>query len=251
MKNKIFFLIIAIFLITFASPVWAYVMSSTNYELQRDSLNFIGGLSTSTTYDLEQTGGEIGTGLSTSTTYQTNAGFQQLDETTYVALTVADSSVSLSPSINSTLGGIANGSTIATVRTSGALGYTLQIKAGSAPALVSGINSFADYVKAGADPDYTWSVTSAASGFGFTPEGSDITSTYRDDGATCNIGGVADNPNACWDELTTSDKTIAQSAAADVVGTATTIKLRAEAGADVNQSAGSYSATVTLTAYTN
>ncbi|MFA6227793.1 MAG: hypothetical protein WC668_01255 [Patescibacteria group bacterium] len=251
MKNKIFFLIFAVFLVVLASPAWAYVMSSTNYELQRDSLNFIGGLSTSTTYDLEQTGGEIATGLSTSTTYKTNAGFQQLDETVYVTLTVADSSVSLSPSINSLSGGTADGSAIATVRTNGALGYTLQIKAGSAPALVSGANSFADYVKAGANPDYAWSVAAADSGFGFTPEGSDIISTYKDDGATCNTGGILDNTDTCWDELTTSDKIIAQSSSADVSGIATTIKLRAEAGVSASQSAGSYSATVTLTAYTN
>ncbi|MFA6594191.1 MAG: hypothetical protein WCT16_02935 [Candidatus Buchananbacteria bacterium] len=250
MKNKLTFLIVAVFLAALASPAWAYVMSSTNFELQRDSLNFTGGLSTSTTYDLEQTGGEIGTGLSTSTTYQANAGFQQMDEAVYITLTIADASVSLTPSITTASGGTANGSTVATARTNNSLGYTLQIKAGSAPALVSGANSFIDYVKAGANPDFTWSVAAASSGFGFTPEGSDITSTYKDDGLACNTG-LLNTPNACWDEFTTSNKTIAQSAVASTGGTATTIKLRAEAGAAAAQSSGSYSATVTLTAYTN
>lgn len=251
MKNKIKILVFTLLLALTATPVWAFVMSSTNFEIQRDSVNFMGGLSTSTTYDLEQTGGEVGTGSSTSATYTLNAGFQQMDTATYITISIAASSVSLTPSIDTATGGTANGTNTVTVRTNNAAGYTLQAKAASSPALISGANSFADYAKAGANPDFAWIGPAAnSSNFGFTPEGDDITNYYRDDGLTCNTG-LLDTPSACWDNLSTLNKIVAQSAAADTGGRNTVTRFRAQAGGSSNKPTGSYSATITMTAYTN
>ena len=248
-KNIKILILVAIFSLT-AMPAWAYVMSSTNFEIQRDSINFMGGLGTSTSYDLESTGGEIGTGISTSTTYDLNAGYQQMDTTTYVTISVSQSSITL-PGITSESGGTSNGTNTVTVRTNNSAGYTLQIKAASSPALISGANSFADYVKAGANPDFTWGAPAANSSFfGFTPEGNDLVQYYRDDGVTCNTG-LLDTSSACWDSLSTGNKTIAQSSAADTGGRSTVTRFRAEAGTSSNKATGSYSASVTMTAYTN
>ena len=55
----------------------AYIASSTNYRLERDSINFSGTRSTSSNYLAEDTLGEVGTGRGTSTNYRVEAGYQQ------------------------------------------------------------------------------------------------------------------------------------------------------------------------------
>jgi hypothetical protein len=57
----------------------AQVMQSSSYQIERDSLNFGGGLGSSASYVLEDTFGEIGTGRFTSTSYILKAGYQQFD----------------------------------------------------------------------------------------------------------------------------------------------------------------------------
>ncbi|MFA5020813.1 MAG: carboxypeptidase regulatory-like domain-containing protein [Patescibacteria group bacterium] len=60
-----------------ATPVLAYVMSSTNYQIERDSINFAGGLSDSASYSGESTVGEAGTGIITSASFGLYGGYQQ------------------------------------------------------------------------------------------------------------------------------------------------------------------------------
>lgn len=65
------------FLSTSVEVVFAERMTSGNYVLEADSMNFGGARSTSASYGLEDTGGEVGTGFSNSTNNNLRAGFQQ------------------------------------------------------------------------------------------------------------------------------------------------------------------------------
>ncbi len=220
----------------------AYIASSTNYLLERDSINFGGLLSSSTSYSLEDTLGEVGTGYSSSTNYLVSAGYQQA---VYHIAISSPVDVTLLPAMNTLQGGIANGSAVWTVTTDNPGGYSLSIKADASPALRSGSNSFANYTGA---PDFIWSVSSSASAFGFTPEGADIATAYLDNGLACGVGAL-DTTLSCWDGVTTVDKTVATRAGANSPsGVGTTVRFRAEAGPSASQPAGSYSTLVTLTA---
>jgi hypothetical protein len=237
-------LIIFLFFV-FATPLAAAVMSSTNYSLQSDSINFGGGLSSSTNYTQESTAGEVATGDSASASYMLHAGYQQM---TPVFISLSVSPVTMSPDIPSIGGGTANGQTTVTVTTDDAAGYQLSIAASSSPAMVSGANSFADYVTGGANPDFNWSVPATASEFGFTPEGSYIVQRFKDNGSVCDTGSL-DTTNSCWAPLTTSNQLIAQTSSGSYpTGSDTVLKFRAESGASHTQPGGAYVATSTVTA---
>lgn len=222
-------------------------MTGTSYKIQSDSINFGGGYSSSTTYKSESTAGEIATGDSSSTNYKLRAGYQQMQEV-YIAISaVAD--VTMSPSLGGITGGTSNGSTNVTVTTDSPSGYQLTITASSSPALISGSNSFADYtVGTPGTPDYDFSVLSTDSEFAFSPEGTDIASKYKDDGADCNTGS-GDTADKCWDALSTSAQVIANRTSGNhPSGTVTTLKFRAESGSSHLQPEGIYTATTTVTA---
>jgi hypothetical protein len=230
--------------------LFAQSMQSGTYRIDFDSVNVGGGQSQSGTYLLEDTAGEVGTGYASSTTYNLHAGYQQMHE---VYMTISSASdVVMSPSIGGITGGTSNGSTAVTVTTDSGTGYQLLIKASSSPALVSGSNSFADYTPISSDPDYNFNIDPTASEFGFSPEGTDVTSRYLDDnGSFCNSGGSS-NSNTCWDPLSTTNATISQNAGPNTpLGTQTVIKFRAASGASHMQPAGTYIATTTLTALPN
>ena len=221
----------------------AYVASSTNYQLERDSINFAGNLSTSTAYGVEDTLGEVATGRLASTGYILQAGYQQPNS--YMSIT-SPADVTLSPDINGAVGGTADGSAIWTVTTDNTGGYTMTAQASTLPAMLSGANSFADYVGA---PDFNWSVGAGSSFFGFSPEGTDIVSNFKDNGTACSVGAL-DTSLSCWQGFGTTAQTIAGSASPNdgVGGTATTIRFKAQAGASANQAAGAYLAVITVTA---
>ena len=244
MKALIFTILSLILVFGATRETFAIVASSTNYILERDSINFAGARSTSTNFDLEDTAGEIGTGRGTSTNYILEAGYQQA--VGFVAIS-APADISLSPAITTLQGGAANGTVSWTVTTDNPGGYVLYAKAGAAPAMRSGANSFADYTIATSDPDFSWSVGVGAAEFGFSPEGSDVYSTYKDNGVSCNTGSL-ETTGACWDAFTTSNKLIADGPSNNPTGATTTLRLRAEAGSSASQPAGSYSAQLTLTA---
>src|SRR3989344_2711503 len=103
--------IVLILLILLAEPIFAAVMTSSNYSIQSDTVNFGGGFSTSTNYEQESTFGEIATGESESASYEIKAGYQQMQEIYLAIGAVAD--VALTPSIHAATGGTANGSTTA------------------------------------------------------------------------------------------------------------------------------------------
>lgn len=224
----------------------AQVMESTNYQLQSDSINIGGGLSTSSSYSLESTGGEIASGESSSETYALKAGYQQMQEV-FISL-AGTTNVTLSPTIGAG-GGTANGSTTATVITDGVTGYELTIKSSNSPAMQSGANTIDDYTPAGASPDYTFTTGASDAHFGYSPYGDDTVARFLDDGAAnCNTGssnGVA----TCWDGLSTSTEAIASATNANHPnGATTTIYFRLAVGASASPVAGTYVATTTITA---
>ena len=163
--------------------------SSTNYQLERDSINFGGKLSTSTNYSEEDTLGEVGTGRLTSTSYILQAGYQQPNS--YISIT-SPADVTLSPSIDGAVGGQADGSAGWNVTTDDSGGYTMTAQASTLPAMTSGANDFDDY---SGSPDFAWGVGAAVSEFGFSPEGTDIDSTFKDNGSVCSAGASETPPS--------------------------------------------------------
>lgn len=224
---------------------FAQVATSTNYQLQSDSINFGGGLSTSTNYTQESTFGEVGTGVGTSTNYQLKAGYQQL-QSSYLSLT-APSDVTLLPSIGGFTGGTSNGSTTVTVLTDNAAGYSLSIQADNSPAMQNGSDTIADYDQ-GADADYTFSVAANDARFGFSPSSIDVVTAFKDNGSACNAGAL-DTAQACWAGLATTSTIISQSSSANQPsGATTTVYFRVGVGSNAGVTAGLYTATTTLTA---
>jgi hypothetical protein len=228
------------------NPVFAVVMGSSTYKIQSDTINFGGGIdSTSSSYKLGDTLGEIGTGPSSSSTYRVNAGFWQMQQT-YISIS-SPSDVSLA-SISGLLGGSSEGTAAWLVTTDNIAGYNMTIKASTNPALQSGADSFADYAPATANPDYAFTNAASDSSFGFTPEGVDVATRFKDNGSACNTGS-GETSSACWDGFSTTDKLIAERATGNhPSGTTTTVRFKAESGSSHIQTAGVYSATVTVTA---
>lgn len=225
----------------------AQVMQSSNYQIQSDSANSSGVRSQSPSYTIEDTAGEIATGPSSSTNYQVRAGYQQMQET-YLALSPA-ADVVMSPNIGGITGGTATGNTSVTVTTDNLAGYELSIQASSSPAMqhASGTASIADYAPSGANPDFVFDVDSTASEFGFSPEGSDVSQRFLDNGSSCNVD-TGETADRCWDGLSTTETLIARRTSSNhPVGTQTTVNFQAEIGSNVNQLGGLYRATSTIT----
>ncbi len=227
-------------------------MGSSNYRIDSDSVNAGGtNLSNSTNYKVSDSVGEVATGLSSSTNYRLNdAGFWQYTAASSTYITInSPSGVSL-PNISGLTGGVATSSSDWVVTTNNSLGYQLTIVASTSPALKSANTSIPDYVPSGANPDYSFTVTSSQAYFGFSPEGTDIVQRYKDNGASCNFG-TSDTANACWDGFSTTPITISQSSGPNTTGATTTIKYRVEIGsATIQEASPGYSASVTVTATT-
>jgi len=194
---------------------------------------------------MESTAGEIATGASASGSYALKAGYQQMTSN-FISMTAA-SPVSLSPSISGIAGGTANGSTTVIVTTDSPAGYVLSIASLQNPAMQKGGDSILDYVPGG-NPDFIFTTNAGDSHFGYSPEGADIVSRFKDDGGACGTGGL-DTTLSCWDGLSITDEVIAQSSGANTPdGIPTTIHFRVGIGGSVIQVAGTYTATTTLTA---
>ena len=223
----------------------AAVASSTNYQIQVDSLNFGGQLSSSANYQVNDTLGEIATGETAGTAYRLKAGYQNMIVS---AISISAPSDLNLASINNSSGGQSSGSVAWTVTTDNAAGYTLTIKADTNPALQTGNGSFSNYTPAGSVPDYDWTLDNATLEFGFSPEGTDVAARYLDNGSACGTGS-GETANRCWDALATTNTTIASRASNNTpLGTVTTVKFRAEVGTVASANTGAYNATVTVTA---
>lgn len=244
-KSFHFSLLLPLLFLLGAPLTFAYVASSSNYRIQSDSVNVGGIFSSSTSYRAEDTVGESAVGTSSSATFSIKAGYQQMQDV-YLAL-APSGNISLSPNIPTVGGGEADGVASFTVTTDNIAGYSMSVQSALAPALSSGGNNFADYIPAGANPDFSFTTPAAASRFGFSPEGVDIVSRFKDNGATCNTGAL-DTASACWDVLSTTQTAIAgRNTANNPAGSQTNIRFHAASGASNTQPAGSYVATSTVT----
>jgi hypothetical protein len=224
----------------------AQVRTSPSYQLESDSINFGGGLSSSTNYTLESTAGEIATGDSDSSTYQLRAGYQQMLET-YLSLS-APADVIMTPNIGGLTGGTANGTTTVVVVTDSRAGYTLTFTASTSPAMQKAGDTIADYVPvASPNPDISFITGSADVHFGFSPSGTDVVTRYQNNGSFCNVSGSS-TELMCWDGASTTPLTIAQGTSNHPTGATTTLHFRVGIGGTVGVPAGEYVATTTLTA---
>jgi hypothetical protein len=232
-----------------STPPGHSAMHSPNYAIQSDSINFAGGLSTSTSYRMQDTLGEIGTGVSSSTNYVMNAGYQQMLQS-YIAISVSSTTAAL-PDISGLAGGTGTASSTWTVITDNPAGYSLSAKVSTTPALQGDHgDNIADYVPAGAVPDLAFTILPTQSAFGFSPAGVNVVSRYLNNGSICGTGSSS-TLNSCWDGFSTTNKIIAQSTAANQPsGATTTTVYEAKIGSSKIQTAGSYSATITVTAVT-
>lgn len=226
--------------------VSAQVMQSTNYRIQDDSINIGGGHASSSNYVLEDTMGEIATGDASSTNYVVRAGYQQMQESYLSLNAIAD--VTLTPSLGGVTGGISNGSTTIIATTDNYAGYQMTITASQDPAMQdANSHTISDYTPSGGNPDFSFSTSATQAHLGFSPEGTDIISRFKDNGASCNTGS-GDTAQACWDGLSTTPQAFAsRSSANHPTGTETTIRFRVGIGGSVSQPVGTYTATTTVT----
>ena len=223
----------------------AQVATSTNYQLQSDSINFGGGLSTSTNYQQESTFGELGTGQSSSTNYMLRAGYQQMQEV-YLSIT-APADVIMSPDLGGITGGTSNGSTSVIVTTDSPAGYSLSIEGANSPAMQNGAYTISDYTH-GLEADFSFSITPGAASFGYSPSSLDVVDEFRDNTSACGVGSL-DSPLACWAGLSTTPVIISQGTGSNhPTGTETELYFRVGVGVNAGVIAGLYTATTTLTA---
>ncbi len=226
-------------------PATAQVRSSTNYQLQSDSINVGGGRSASDNFIQESTVGEVATGRSASTNFSLRAGYQQMQEV-YLSL-IPPADVTMDASIPGITGGTSNGETFAVVTTDSPAGYRMTIESENEPAMQSSVGTIADYDE-GAEPDFTFAVAGGEAYFGFSPSGSDIPDEFKDNGATCNVGSL-DTNQACWAGLSTSSIVIAETTDSNhPSGATTTLQFRVGVGSGANLINGVYTATTTVTA---
>lgn len=228
--------------------VYGNYMSGNVYEMESDSVNFGGARSVSESYKIDDVVGQSASGPTAGDVYSMDSGFLQSNDGGFLSLSFSDTALVLSPSLGGLSGGYSNGFMEVHVVTDSDAGYDLFINSEASPALVSSDDSLDDYLPAGESPDYEYVVGFGDSNFGFSPEGSDIASSFKDDGEDCGVGNL-DTPNACWDGLSTSQIKIANSGSSNYPdGATTTIKFRAGVGASRVQIEGWYYATTTVTA---
>lgn len=246
-----------LFILLFILPVptlLAQVMQSSTYKITSDSVN-VGGLnnSGSASYNMGDTLGEVGTGDSSSANYALHAGFWQMQES-YISIS-SPADLALTHMGGLPISGEATEGTLSwLVTTDNTAGYSMNIQTGTTPALTRtlGGDSFSDYTLSGANPDYTFTLSSpTTSAFGFSPEGVDTNARFLDNGTTCNTGGSGETIDKCWDGLSLSPKIIATRASSNQPGGSTvTVRFHAESGASHIQLSGAYSASITVTAIT-
>lgn len=233
--------------LVFSHIILADFMQSSTYKIQSDSVNIGGADGSSGSYKLNDTLGELGTGDSNSANYYMHAGYWQMQES-YIAIS------SPSDLVMTSMAGLSGGSSEGTmswvVTTDNMAGYSMTINSTTTPSLKSALDSLDDYTPAGADPDYNFTNLPANSSFGFSPEGTEVTTKYKDNGSVCNTGAL-ETTGKCWDGLSTTPKVIAGSSTSNQpTGATVTTRFRAESGANHIQTSGVYNVTIVATATT-
>jgi hypothetical protein len=154
--------------------------------------------------------------------------------------------VTMAPNIGIAANG-SIGSAIWNVKTNRTSGYTLAVKASSAPALVSGGNSFADYTESVANTPEVWSVAGGAKEFGYSAYGTDTATGTWGTGTSCGSAGVPTGTQK-YVSFKTADATVATRATVTLTtGVDTTVCFAAQQNT-VFAPSGTYTATITATA---
>lgn len=124
-------------------------MSSTNYFIYADTVDFGGGVGTSTNYNIQDSIGGYATGISTSTNFEIRAGYESA-VMGILSLDLDSSSVNLGTM--SSAGTVASGNINATVITNSETGYVLSVSSVEGTSLsavsdgaVDGINNSEEY----------------------------------------------------------------------------------------------------------
>ena len=236
---------LTVLMLSIVSVGSAQIRSSSNYQIQSDSINVGGGYSSSTNFQQESTVGEVATGRSTSTSYSLRAGYQQM-QAVFLSLSGAVD-LTMDTALGGLTGGTSNASGTYTVVTDSPAGYQLTIEAQTSPAMQKGLDSIADYADGGV-ADTTFTVGSTEALFGYTVDGLDTHQYFLDAAGTCGSGST-DSSFACWTGLSTTPRTVAQSAASNhPAGATTTVHFRVGIGGNAGVIAGEYVATTTITA---
>lgn len=225
----------------------AQVRTSPSYQLQSESVNIGGGLSSSTNYQQESTVGEVATGDSDSPSYRLRAGYQQMQEV-YLSISTPDN-VLMTGSLPGITGGESNGSTTVHVLTDSPSGYQVTIQAEAAPAMRKGVDTIADYIPDSApEADFIFTTAVNEAHFGFSPQGPDAAPYFLNDGDECGSGSQS-TLLRCWDGLTITPSIIAVGAGANhPIGATTTLQFKVGLGGGIVVPPGTYVATTTLTA---
>lgn len=208
-RAKIFLFFLLVMLLPTVSLA---AMSSTNYYIYSDSLDYGGGLATSTNNSLQDSvGGDLALGSSTSTSYQVKSGYQGVEFGT-LTLSLDSNSVDLG---QPNAGVVATGNVVATVDTNSDSGYTLSISGVSGTSLA-------------AVSDGAVNGTGSAEEYGLAVSGSHA--AYGDDQAVVNNLVLASTLSASSNDNTT---------------------LTFKAVRSSNSTAQTYSQNITLTAAAN
>lgn len=246
-NNIVISTLIIISLFVFSHEILADNMQSATYKIQSDSLNVGGVDSSSPNFNISDTFGEVSTGDSNSTSYYMHSGYWQMGES---SISISSPSDLVLASIGGLSGGSSEGTVSWNIITDNTAGYSLSIASTTSPSLKSSTDSFTDYTPVGADPDYNFTNSASSSSFGFSPEGTEAHTRFKDNGSICNVGSL-ESTGKCWDGLSTTPKIVSGSTNSNMPsGGIATILFRAESGADHIQTSGQYNATITVTAVT-
>lgn len=249
-KIILFFVLSAVFLAGVGQLVFAYVMSSGDYQIQSDdALTPTGGIGTSANYIFSDTMGQVSSGISDSSLYKIKAGFQHMQD---VSLSVSSpGDTTLTPNIPGISGGTANADTHWTVQTDGSAGFDMKLNASTIPAMKlppDGTYYFDDYPTT---PTYNWDIGLNAAKLGFTvvpATANDIVLALADNDSIC---GAGSNVGNCWSGFngTTPIPIIHRTIRTDVTGENELVAFQAQSNKFLKS--GSYSASITVTVSSN
>lgn len=234
---------LALIFLAFPSPIWAE-MSSANYKINPDSINFMGiGDASSTNYHLGDTGGEVATGVSTSTNYTDEAGFWHMAMDYHISIS-SPADVVMGAITGHGQSALTTNSATWNIDTDNPAGYSLTWKA-SAANMVSGADSIAAYTPATPSTPETWSVATTDSEWGGHLGSASTTVNTTTWGAADTYAGGK------WLNVATGDFQIASRASrTSAAGDDEIIFFGAEVGNTKFQPSGNYTVQVTITATT-
>jgi len=217
-------------------------MQSSSYSIPEDTINFGGSFSTSTSFNLDDTIGEIATGESSSTNYSLYAGFRHMNEV-YLSV-VPPGNVNMSPAIGGLSGGTSNGNTYFRVITDDPAGYNATLSASNSPAMKSGQDSIANATTV---VQYNFLTSANEAYFGVTPEGTELPTAFKDNGASCGVGS-SDTVNKCWSGISTTGMMVSNALTGNhPEGSTTTLKFMVNVGNNRVLTGGTYQADLVLT----